>query len=50
MVEIVVEVYLAINNKINKIKTMEKMQDMVEEKKIREQGEAQEEEVDGNRD
>ena len=44
------EVDLAINIKINKIETMQEIQDVIEEEEIREQGGAQEEEVDGNRD
>ena len=48
LVEVVVETNLAINNKISKIKTTQKIQDVVEEEEIKEQGGAQEEDMDGN--
>ena len=50
LVEVVVEVDLVLNNKINKIRTTQKIQDVVEEEEIREQGGVQEEEVDGSKD
>ena len=43
--EVVVEVDLAINNKITKIRAMQKIQDVAEEEEIKEPGGIQEEEA-----